>query len=167
MEKVGIVAFAFGVPHTIKANRHIAKIASKKALEFHAQVYTQSDISIDALGFDIEVTYAKEEFGNSPPTLRIARGAVQWAIQNRLRGLWVVAAEPHLIRALRDLRRAADEAGVGQIDIRTCREVFDYIKDFWFCPDSIQERTRSHKTWNKRERILRLLPFFIYKRIAS
>lgn len=165
MAKMGIVAFAFGVPYTIRSNRHIAEIALKNAQEFNAPVYTQDDVYF-SFQLRIKVEYTEEEIGNPPPTLRIARGAIRWAKRSGFTQLWVVAAEPHLWRVLRDLRLSADEAG-SQIDICTSNEIFKYRKDSWFCPDSIQEWTRSRKAWNKRERILRLLPFFIYKRIAS
>lgn len=71
--KTGIVAFSFGAPDTIVANRQIAEIASKEARELKGRVYTQRDVCV---GKDIQVEYTKEESGIPPPTLRIARGAV-------------------------------------------------------------------------------------------
>lgn len=165
MKNVGIVAFAFGVPYTIKSNILLAEIASKNACEFNAPVYTQRDIR---LMDGIEVEYIEEDNGNPPSTLQIARGAIQWAKRKRLVRLMIVAAKPHLWRVLRDLNRAVDEDnGVPQIRIYICDEVSDSSEDYWFCSDSIQKRVRSRDEWNKRERILKILPFFIYKRIAS
>ena len=163
MKTVGVVAFAFGAPKTIRSNRRIAKIAFKNARKFNGLVYTQLDICVDE---GIPVEYTKEEPGNPPPTLRIARGAVQWAKRNRLTKLLVVAAEPHLWRALRDVRQAVREDGV-RIEVRVCEEIEQYPKDSWFCLDSTQERVRSWKAWNKREIILQLMPFFFYKLVAS
>jgi hypothetical protein len=110
------------------------------------------------------VEYTKEIPGNPPPTLRIARGAVQWAISQNISELWVVAAKPHLWRALRDIKQAVYEKRV-EIRVFACKEIKQYSD--WFCRDSIQERVHSSKTWNKRECILKLLPFFIYKRVAN
>lgn len=161
--KSGIIAFAFGTPKTIRSNRWISQIASQKACELRAPVYTQLDICIDA---DIKVEFTKEHSGNPPPTLRIARGAVQWAKRNNITILWVVAAKPHLWRCIRDLTRATREINA-QIEINICEKIEQYPEDEWFCIDSTQERTRSQKNWIGRERILKLLPFFIYQIIAS
>lgn len=163
MRRIGIVAFAFGVPFTIKPNRVIAQIASKNAKEFNAPVYTQRDVYITS---NIQVEYTKEDFSNPPPTLRIARGAIKWAKQLRLTELWVVAAKPHLWRVIRDMKRVVWEAGA-RIEIHVCKEVEQFPEEYWFCPNSTQKRVRSRKAWNKRERIIKLIPFFIYKLVAS
>lgn len=163
MKKTGIVAFAFGAPDTILSNRRIGEIASKKARELNGRVYTQLDIRVED---GISVEYTDEKLGNPPPTLRIARGAVQWAKRYGLTELWVVAAKPHLWRALRDVQQAVREDGA-RIEVHVCKEVEQYSEDSWFCPDSTQDRVRSRKAWDKRERILKLLPFFLYKWVAS
>ncbi len=161
--KVGIVAFAFGVPETIRSNQRIAQIASQKARELGAPVYTQLDIRVES---GIEVNYTDEKPGNPPPTLRIAQGAIQWAEQRRLNELWVAAAEPHLWRCVRDLTQSVREAGV-PIAICVCQKIYRFPENEWFCPDSTQLRTRSRKDWQGRERILKLMPFFVYKLVAS
>lgn len=163
MKTAGIVAFAFGVPETIRSNQHIARIASQKARELNAPVYTQLDVRVEP---GVEVKYTNEESGNPPPTLRIARGVVQWAKRQRFIELWVVAAKPHLWRCVRDLTQSVREAGV-QIAIRVCKEIEQFSEDEWFCPDSTQSRARSRKDWQGRERILKIMPFFIYKRVAG
>lgn len=160
---IGIVAFAFGVPDTILSNRRIAKIASQKAKELKTPVYTQLDVHIEP---EIEIEYTDEKQGNPPPTLRIARGAVCWAKRLGFRELWVSAAKPQLWRCLRDLEQAVREAGV-QIKIRAFKEIEQYSEDEWFCPDSTQKRTRSREVWDRRERILKFMPFFLYRHIAS
>ena len=163
MKTAGVVAFAFGIPETILANQHIAEIASKKARELNGSIYTQLDIRVED---GIPVEHTEEEPGSPPPTLRIARGAVQWAKRHELTELWVVAAKPHLWRALRDVQQAVREAGA-RIEVRVCKEIEQYPEDSWFCPDSTQDRVSSRKDWNRRERILRFMPFFVYKRVAS
>ena len=97
--KSGILPFAFGVPETILSNRRIAQIASRKAHELGAPVYTQLDIHIEA---GIEVEFTEEQPSKPPSTLRFARGAAQWARRKNLTDLWVVAAKPHLWRCVRD-----------------------------------------------------------------
>lgn len=163
MKTRGIVAFAFGVPKTIISNQRIAQIASQKALELDAPVYTQLDV---AIGPGIEVAHTEETPGNPPPTLRIARGAVQWAKRQGFKELWVIAAKPQLWRCVRDLTQSVREAGV-QIAIHVFKEIEQFPEDEWFCPESTQPRARSRKDWQGRERILELMPFFIYKRVAK
>lgn len=164
MPKSGIVAFAFGIPDTLRSNELIASVASAKAREIGAPVFTQKDyVSLPA---DIETAYVQEEPGKPAPTLRIARQAVVWAQQNHIDQLWVVCAEPHLRRCARDLDIAVTEAGA-LITIAYCRQIRAYRDEDWFCPDSTQERTRSREAWQKRERILCLIPAFLYKRIAG
>lgn len=163
MEKPGIVAFAFGVPYAIGSNQRIAQIASQKARELEAPVYTQADIRVDS---GIVVEYTIEEQGNPPPTLRMARGAVQWAKRQGLIELWIVAAKPHLWRVFRDLEEAVRELG-DKMRVRACKEIERFPYDSWFCPDSAQARTRSRAVWGVREKILKLMPFWLYKHIAK
>lgn len=161
--KVGIVAFAFGVPHTIRSNRRIAEIASQKALGLRCPVYTQFDIEIES---GIETTHISDSVGGPPPTLQIAREAVRWAKSMDFSELWIVAAKPHLWRCKRDLLRAIRESGE-QIMIRIAEEIDLSSEDEWYCSDSTQERTRSRKNWRRRERIIEIMPFFIYKLVAG
>lgn len=162
MKKYGIVAFAFGAPADILSNKLIAKIALEKAKMFNASVYTQRDILING----VEVEYAYEKSNNPSSTLRMARGAVDWAKRNGIEKIWIVAAKPHLWRCQRDLVQAVKESETA-IKIHFFREIEDYPEDLWFCLNSTQQRTRSKKSWESREWILKLLPFNIYKLIAN
>lgn len=164
MAKAGVVAFAFGVPSTIRSNRRIGQIASRKARELGAPVYTQFDVLV---GDGIKTYYTEEQPGNPPPSLRIARGAVQWARRNFLDEFWVVAAKPHLWRCVRDLNRAIGETNDLAARVRVCDEIEQFPEAEWFCSDSTRERTRSREAWDKRERILKLMPFFLYKFVAK
>jgi hypothetical protein len=162
--EAGVVAFAFGTPYSLLSNVKLADIASIKALEENAPIYTQKDIRLHTSAL---VEYVDQESDRPPSTLRIARGAVKWAQRNGLHILWVVAAEPHIWRALRDLKMAVLENGA-DIEIRVCQEEINrYTEDTWFCLDSTQERVRTRKAWNKRERIFKWMPFWLYKRIAN
>lgn len=163
--RIGVVVFAFGVPSTITPNQQLAKVGGELFRELDAAgVFTQRDIVVDS---DVSVRYfPKENLDNPPPTLRVARKAVEWAEVCRLKQLWVVAAPPHYWRAFRDLKKAVREKGL-KIEVCKVTRTNNYQEDSWFCSDSTQERTQSLKNWNKRERILRWTPFFIYKIIAS
>lgn len=157
--KAGVVAFAFGAPSTIRSNRMIAKIALQKARERNAPIFTQLDVHIYG------ANRAMEDDNNPPTILRIAREAIQWAKERGLEELWIVAAKPHLWRAFRDMREALREAG-GEIKIHACREIDECSGDLWFCISSTQAWTRSKGAWDRREKILKSLPLFLYKIIA-
>jgi hypothetical protein len=163
VQTAGIVAFAFGVPDTIRSNQQIAHIASQKARELNAPIYTQLDVRVEQ---GIDVTYTDEEPGDPPPTLIIARGAVQWARERGFTALWVVAAKPHLWRALRDLEQAVHETGE-TITVCSCKEIEQYAEQSWFCPDSIQARVRSRQIWERREGLIKLMPFAVYERLTK
>lgn len=163
MKKVGILAFAFGAPETILSNQRIASIASQKSRKLRAPVYTQLDIPINDA---IEVEFTEEQPGNPPSTLRLARRAVKWARHKNIADLWIIAARPHLWRCVRDLTRVIREAK-SQIRIHVCEEIERYPEDEWFCANSTQNRTQSRKSWERRERIIKLMPFFLYERIAN
>ena len=161
--KIGILPFAFGAPEGILSNRRIASIASKMARDFSAPVYTQLDICLDD---DIEVDLTYETPGNPPSTLRFVRGAVQWARRKKITNFLVIAAKPHLWRCVRDLTHVIYEEKIN-IEINVCKETDQYPEDEWYCPDSKQDRTRSRKKWEKRERLIKIIPFCFYKLIAK
>lgn len=189
--KIGIVAFAFGVPHSTLANQRIAETAryevwrqerearyqgflQESSLEIHCQIFTQRDVqfnvriertSIEVLSAG-DITYIEEEPDGPPPTLRIARGAVEWAKQRRIGRLWVVAAKPHLWRCVRDLEYAICEADA-HIKVSVGEEIKQSLGKWWFDPGSTQKRVHSFWRWWPREIILRLMPMAIYKRVAG
>lgn len=171
MGKRGVVAFAFGTPSTIRSNQLISQIALVRARETGmpaSPIFTQADIQFSRkLGLD--VTYVEEKPGEPPPILRIARAAMQWAILKCIDDLVIVAAGPHIWRCLRDMKEAAKEIGSGGLRMNICQDplIGRWAKENWFCPDSTQLRASSEKEWRKRERILELMPFFIYRLVAK
>jgi len=160
VEKRGIVGFAFGTDSSILSNERIGRIASYEAKLSNSAVFTQLDVHIER---GVEIEYITDGVGNPPPTLRIARGAAQWAKRLGVAELKIVAASPHRWRCKRDLEYALREAGVKA-------KVLAHIPlgdEGWFCENSTQTRTRSPWRWWPREIILRLLPMSIYKRVAG
>lgn len=161
--KYGVVALAFGVPSSIESNRVIAELAMSHARKLQAPIFTQTDVSIPA---EYDVEYQQQEPDQPPPTLCIARAAVEWAVRRKINDLCVVGAKPHLWRCTRDLQFAIEERGA-TISIRYPEEIAHFPSTTWYCRDSTQGRTRSRWSWLKRELILMLMPMFIYKRVAS
>lgn len=165
MKTTGIVAFAFGTPSTIWSNKQIANIASRKAQELGIPIYTQRDVPVPIRG-GVETIRIEEKFGKPPSTLRIARAAVQWAIECGFTTLLVMAAKPHLPRALRDIERTIQESGM-VLKVCAFEEINRFSENSWFCIDSPQWQVRTREAWEIREKILNLLPFSIYKYIAK
>jgi hypothetical protein len=163
MPNFGIVAFAFGVPSTIFSNEEIAAMADVKSTEFgNAPIFSQKDVQFSDDLYVERIT--SEDPDNPPPTLRIARDAIQWAKKRGINTIIVVAANPHLWRALRDTKRAVCEKNL-RISVYPCR--WRRSNSFWFCHESTQKRTRTWWNWWSREIIVRLMPFWLYKRVAS
>lgn len=166
MGKTGIVAFAFGTPSNIQSNIWIAEIAAQKALQTGAPVYTQMDVNIEEPR--VAVIRDPEEIPGQPPsTLRMARNTVRWAKQQRISFLWLIAAKPHLWRAQRDLKAAAKEETGLRLAVVPCWKIREIPEQMWFCPESNQIYIRSQMVWERREDILKILPFAIYNYIAS
>ena len=162
--KQGIVAFAFGTPSTIDSNLRIAQIADTwSGLYNGARIYTQEDVPVRRKRSVHTIRQAA--CTDPPPTLRIARGVVRWALWHRINELWIVCATPHLWRCKRDLAFAIGELGA-DIDVHVCPEV-EREPDGWFCPESTQPRTQSEQAWKRRERILYWMPMFLYTRLAA
>lgn len=158
------VAFAFGVPASTKANQRIAEMACTITTPSYPGIYTQRDIQINrALRPRMFITYTAERPGYPPPTLRIARNAVNWGIDNNITTLVIACAYPHLWRCRRDLQIAIKEKKA-KIKVIECPEARQ--KKGWFCPESTQDRTRTRLNWYLREIILMIMPVWLYKKVA-
>ena len=114
MEKKLVVTFPFGDPGTNKSNSMIAIIGSDYAQDEGCPIYVSIDVCADE---HLELVWVGIEKGESPSTLGIARGAVEWAVEHWIAELWVVTAEPLLETATRNLEEEIRKAGA---DIVVC-----------------------------------------------
>ncbi|MCH8049938.1 hypothetical protein IIB51_00800 [Patescibacteria group bacterium] len=163
MKKIGIVAFAFGGPGTTEPNLIIAEFSSEDARKSGCGVYTEYDVWVDS---DIIVEYIKKGQKSPPSTLQIARGAIRWAEKYEINELRIVAAKPRLKRAMRDVKKAIQDAQVS-INVCACQEIQELSEDIWYSPSSKQNKTYSLLSWKIAEVVLERLPFFIYERIHN
>ncbi len=184
---VGLVVYAFGTPHSNESNKalvgYVLQLIQQRS-EIRFRIYTQNDIQFEFS--DMDVTYFPQLHDEeAPPTLRIARGAAQWA-RHHIDELFVIAATPHRWRALRDTRKAFKEAVVHiPIELANFKHPY-YIHDnglyfyeyeskgiidddtgYWFDPNGTQIRATSRKHWEGRERILRFMPYPLYCIVAK
>jgi hypothetical protein len=185
---VGLVVYAFGTPCSNSSNSALAGYVQnliQKSPEIRFRIYTQNDIQFEDTEC-LNVAYFPQLHDEAaPPTLRIARGAAQWA-RHQVDEVFVVAATPHRWRALRDTRKAFQEAVVNipiqlmkfhQPDYMHDKGLFSYdyqakgiIGDdtsYWFDPNGTQIRAASRSHWEKRERILRFMPYPLYRIVAK
>jgi len=165
VHKAGLVVFAFGCPSTIRSNVMLMDGAIAWHAQYGGPIYTQEDIDLPNIG-QFDVKYIGQLPDQPPSTLRIAREAIVWARNCCLEELHIRAAAPHMSRCLRDLAIAKHE----QRSLVSLVESSypDRIPfDDWFCPDSTQPRVRTFHDWEGREKILRVMPVWLYKLIAS
>lgn len=182
-EEFGVVIFAFGVggPANIALANYGEMVVCGQSDSNWLQdlprprfVYTQDDVS--------ELLYGGSEFcikkfyqgaDGPPPTLRIARWAVKEAKKDGVTHLLVIAAKPHIKRCLRDMRFAMVESGedLPFDEFMESPHAAIYCAppsgQNWYSKESKQYRTQSSWKWWPREIILRLLPMWLYKRVAS
>ena len=164
MNNVGVVAFSFGAPSGTSVNLSIGGRASAEAWKFSVPVFTQRDIPLHS--FVIRERISETE-GKPPSTLRLARHAVAWAIRNQFTELRVIAAGPHLWRAVRDTRAAVRETGFKFLDVSVCEWSGQPERDLWFTAESTQLRGRFKALFWVREAILRSMPFWLYRHITD
>jgi hypothetical protein len=142
----------------------IASIATLETERLAAPLYTQLDVAVDTS--HIDTTYTLETLGKPPPTLQIARGALAWAQSRGINSFIIVAATPHLWRALRDTEAVQKEMGTNIAVYPSA--LMDLYPDFdWFDPMGTQWYTNSPWTWMIYDWILKLMPYEWYVRLKS
>ncbi len=156
-----IVAFAFGVfkeqdQHEFP-NWHIARQAEYFAKKFSIPIVTQKDVPVNTTR--IEVLFVEKEKCLS--TLDVAKKVAELAEKRDWHRARVIAAPPHEWRCRRDLRRLGFKEVEGDDYFR-----FFYSSKVWFSKKSIQPWTRSLIRWWLREIPLRLIPWWLYKKIT-
>lgn len=166
MSKTGLVVFAFGCPSTIYSNEVLANLALQWWKLYRGLIFSQEDVPI-SMHLPHSVRLIGQLPDQPPSTLKIAREAMYWARDDaRLQELHVLAARPLLERCLRDLELAKAEQR-SLITITECSSPDQIPFDQWFCRDSQLPQTRSLDAWERRERVIRRMPIWLYKLMAS
>ncbi len=166
MKDTIIIAFTFGAPFDIPPNMRLAGVASAESRLLGADIFTQKDLQdINGMRLGGSLNFI-EEGKDPPPTLRIARWAIQ-EMPKTVKCVSVVAAKPHIWRAIRDTKRALCEVGRSNVAIIVPCAISESKWSWWFCKESTQKGTQTPWNWLKREFILRIMPFWVYKKLAS
>ena len=163
-----ILTLAFGMGNNW-SNATLRRITGNASTDLNARVFTQPDIGNLIEYVASPVIMVAEPPGKPAPTLRICRAATQWAKQNGITDIHLVAAAPHLVRARHDLVLAIRDAGGGlQMHICSEKELGGYHSDWWFAEPNTQRYTNSPWRWYPRECILRILMRLgLYRFVAS
>jgi hypothetical protein len=167
-----VIAFAFGTPATLPQNREIAEMAilARVKEKDHPRVHVVTQLDLACLEDSVLLDYlhfVEEEEGNPPPTYYIANEAYKMFQDYDIERIRVVAARPHLKRAVRDVRKVFGsnvEILMPFYPEPIYREPYKgYFS--WFNKNSTQKRTQGYLNWIVRERLLRNpLLFPLYKR---
>lgn len=165
-----ILAFSFGSPCWLKSNQVIAKKTVILAKILNADIFTMKDILINKeFAHYHHVEYAENIINNGVnkkylSTLGLIRCFARYAKGKVWEKVWVIAAPQHIGRCLRDLEKTLKKENL-RIEILIGNDA-DYDEEFWYFKDSTQRCTRSPFIWWLREIPLRLLPWWLYKKIA-
>jgi hypothetical protein len=160
--RVAIIGFSFGAPAAILSNKLLARIISEQAGPLGASLaFVSFDIPSENFPERVKAEYMED----SSSTWRFSQSAARWAAREEVTEIIIIAAGPHRWRCERDLRRAIRETKA-RINVFCCQEGGQYPEEEWFCPDSTRPQTRSQESWERRERIIRWLPFPVYKLIS-
>jgi len=154
-----IVVFAFGKFKKCLEfpNWSMAVRATDIAENLKVPIFTQGDMPVLPTGTTAEIYFAEkcEETGRLS-TLEIIQRLKELADGKSWNKVYVVAASPHIKRCVRDLKKFG----------------FEVVKEYphsslSYNANSFYWWTRSPFLWWLREIPLRLLPWRLYKKIAS
>lgn len=169
MAREVVLAFAFGAPYSIVPNKTIGKRAIFFSQHFDADIFTQKDVPATGSDKCEWVTYIEDLNPEKKyvSTLDIVKSFIETAKKKGWKKVIVVATPQHKERCYRDLRKSIKEENseipIMQITLDDCS---DLLKN-WYDKNSTQWWTRSCLWWWLREIPLRLMPWRLYKKIAS
>ncbi|QQG42851.1 MAG: hypothetical protein HYW15_01435 [Candidatus Giovannonibacteria bacterium] len=149
-----VVPFAFGLPSELGSNEEILKRAALLGKESGLPVFAECVFSTKYP----EVQLAQSD-GCYSSTLKLVKALADRAKKRGWRNVLVVAQPHHAKRCIRDLGRFGFNA---EADCHFCVNGM-YLYD----KKSLQWQTRSAWQFWLREAPLRLLPWWLYSRIAG
>ena len=161
IEKPDLIV-AFGFSKHGGANETIATIASYNSIVCSVPVFTQLDIAHEMTrpGMAWPVACAYEGNGYLS-TLGFCKQVKDFSDHRNLTTVQVVAAPMHRWRCVRDLKR------VGLRVIEPPDKVVISPENEWYYSRDPQVWVRNGFFWWMRESCIRILPWFLYSRIAG
>jgi hypothetical protein len=127
----------FGLPASLPSNRAIARIAVEAAVNCERPIFCAPRGIFDFGGFHNVV---EGDFPGYVSTVKQIAALAKIAIQKQWKNVLIVAAPPHLWRALRDVRAAGLCAGAEL-------SVYEYPRAIWYSRRSEHRQTTSWFRW--------------------
>ncbi|MCL5004656.1 MAG: hypothetical protein M1170_01790 [Patescibacteria group bacterium] len=165
MSKTAILAFAFGAPNHIDPNNAIGVRAIYLALKCKADIFSQNDVPVGSSANYAENYFPKKKYISTLDIIKnFAAETMRETKEASYQKVIIVAAPQHRQRCYRDLKKVLKKKGIeiGCIEMDD-EEDFETV---WYDKNSTQWWTRSWWQWWLREIPLRLLPWWLYKKIA-
>ncbi len=163
----GIVAFAFSTTRKGAATPVANTFLRGLVLDAGPLVSVLTQEDMGQLPESRDITLVRNLRDKPPPTLRIARVAVEWSLDRMLDRIEIIAATPHQWRCEHDLRMAFQEHGVSPPEIVVSSLPAERPTGFWFSKDSGIWWTRSLPQWLFRETLIQLMPWWLYSKMAD
>ena len=166
-----IFALSFGKPDSISSNRAIASIAIKISLDLDIPIIADNSISLSS--FLYNVSFIGPPAYEHESTINLAK--IFACLPGMKKGKWdkviIVSAPDYMWRAIRDVKDALRESGVS-CEVCDWRDYIDnrlvcdrFYK--WYDKNSTQLWTRIRLLFAIREIILKLMPFWLYKKVTT
>lgn len=166
-----VLVFAFGAPKGIVSNKRLAMKAYLSSEILRAPIFTQRDVGVANKS---NVIFVEDLIGKSYiSSLDIIETFLKIARKKNWQRVWIIAAPQHQWRCLRDLKRVLAGGNIKMEIIPcsvACSVIFEkdwYDEKNWYDKNSVQWWTRSPLKWWLREIPLRLMPWWLYKKITK
>lgn len=149
-----VVPFAFGLPPELKSNEEILKRAALLGKALRLPVFAECVFA--AKYPEVELA---QSGGSYSSTLKLVKALAKRAEETNWKNVLVVAQPNHAKRCVRDLKRFGFNAVADQYFAANNMPLYD--------KKSLQWQTRSAWQFWLREIPLRLLPWWLYDKIAG
>jgi hypothetical protein len=154
----------FGFTPKGKANIYLAWISLALARDYQIPIFTQKDVAVHLRDKDDNVNvFVADQENEHISTLALVKIFEREAKFYKWKNILLVAAPPHIWRCRRDLEKFGFEVGTFLKDIL---EGFSR-KPKWYNKSDPQFWVRNPIIWWSREIILRLMPFWLYRKLAA
>ena len=127
----------FGAPAALPANRAIAEAALRESRQRKIPIFFAPRDIFDFAGYTNGLS---RDFSGYISTVKQVRALIEAAKDQAWQRVLIVAAPPHIWRALRDVRAAGLSAGVAQ-------SLRSYPRRFWYSAESTHRQTTSWFRW--------------------
>lgn len=127
----------FGLPATLPANRAIAAVALQAAKRYDLPIFCAPSGIFDLGDYQ---NLIERDFPGYVSTVKQVGALVAMAQQRQWKRVLLVAAPPHIWRALRDVRAAG-------LSVDAAPSLYEHPRSVWYSRDSEHRQTTSWFRW--------------------